>query len=274
MRRNLLDEYGCASGIGLATVQFLLSFGAKIVGGDLNTIPITHDNLTFHSTNVILWADLINLFAVAHSKHGRIDHVFANAGISNRANYLDLQTDSSGQLVEPNTLTYDINLRGVVNASALAFHYMKSQSPLGGSVVVTASASSFQRFSAVDYASAKHGVLGSMRGMVPVLEAAGLPIRINGIAPSWTVTGLVPAGLTEAAGKASQPADVPARSVACLMTDEKRNGHLIYSVDGKFKEVDESIILKVNEQFLDGLDDNVVMANIAETVRKHAEKEK
>jgi NAD(P)-dependent dehydrogenase (short-subunit alcohol dehydrogenase family) len=250
---------GCASGIGLATTELLLNLGAFVVGSDVNVSSTKHPNFTFVQTNVTKWTDLLALFKAAVVRHGQIDHVYANAGISNRANYLEDRFDANGDLLEPDHLVFDINLRAVVNTTYLALHYLK-KNPNGGSIVLIGSASSFQRFRVVDYVAAKHGVLGLMRGLHPVLESAKLPIRINTIAPSWTISGLVPE-IIASAGKATQDPEVVARKVAYLMADETRKGQLIYSHDGKYKEIEESVLLKaVDDQILNGeiSDDEVV----------------
>ncbi|KAL1960610.1 hypothetical protein VTO42DRAFT_7189 [Malbranchea cinnamomea] len=235
---------GGSSGIGLATTKLLLSLGASVVVGDLNPTPLSNPSLSFQRTDVTSWSDLSSLFKHAKQLHGRIDHVFANAGISLRTTYLDETLDENGDLQEPNHSVLDVNLKGVINTTALAIHYMRKQNT-GGSVVITASATSFQRFRGADYAVAKHGVLGLMRSLIPNIQQVELPIRINAIAPSWTETGIVPRNLLEAAGAAVQSADVPAKSAVLLMADGNRQGELIYSRDGKFKEVENSLLLRV-----------------------------
>lgn len=195
-------------------------------------------------TDVTQWTDLSNVFKETKEKYGRIDHVFANAGINGRANYLNLQTDpESGEPLEPSHGTYDVNLKAVVNTVSLAVHYMQQQDPKGGSIVATGSASSFQPFRETDYGTTKHGVLGFMRGLNVSLKHAGLPIRINVIAPSWTVSGLLPAGMVEMTGVPSQSASVIARATAFLMADHSRTGEMIYAVKGQYFEVEKSVLL-------------------------------
>jgi hypothetical protein len=66
-----------------------------------------------------------------------------------------------------------------------------------------------------------------------------LPIRINGIAPSWTATNIIPKAMYDAIGEdAIQSPDVVARSVIVLMADKNRHGELIYSDRGKFWDVE------------------------------------
>lgn len=73
---------GAASGIGLAATKIALSLGAKIVAGDINDCPITNDNLAFVKVDVCDWQQQSALFKKAIELHGKIDHVFANAGSS------------------------------------------------------------------------------------------------------------------------------------------------------------------------------------------------
>lgn len=238
----------------------MLDKGAHIVAGDINPIPVDSERLTFKSTNVTSWKDLSDLFKLAKSKHGRIDHVFANAGIAGRTTYLDEKLDENGDLLEPTHLVFDINLKAVANTCALAIHYLRRQDN-GGSIVLTASASSFQKFRAVDYATAKHGVLGLMRGLTALLQP-DIPIRVNAISPSWTSTGLVPEGFVEkVAGVPSQPASVVARSVAILMADRQRSGQLIYSVNGKYSEA-EGILLQAAKDIVGDANEDLVMAKL------------
>ncbi|TKA80005.1 hypothetical protein B0A55_02086 [Friedmanniomyces simplex] len=251
---------GGSSGIGLATTKLLLELGASVVSGDINPLPIEHDRLTFVKTNVKQWSDLVSLFDHAKERHGRINHAFANAGVSGRADYLEDKLDESGKLLEPNHEALDVNLKAVVNTAYLGLHHLRHQDPAGGSIVLTASATCFQRFRIADYTTAKHGVLGFMRGMVPNLEGSGLPLRINSLAPGLTETGMVPKGVVEAAGHATQSPDVVARSVALLMADETYQGKLIYSDQGKYWEMEDAMLKTVAD--IMGAGDDSIMEKI------------
>ena len=256
---------GGSSGIGLATTNLLLSLGALVVNGDLNPPSFEHKNMTFVKTDVTQWTDLKNLFQRAKELHTQINHVFANAGISGRADYLhDYLDEKSGELMEPPTLTFDVNLRAVVNTTYLAMHCMRHQEPKGGSVVLTASASSFQRFRVADYTTAKHGVLGFMRGLVPNIVYQKLPIRVNTLAPGWTVTGMVPEAVAQALGGGQGP-EVVARSAAWLMAGNAgQQGQLIYSGGGKFLEIEEGKLLGVAREIVGGEGDDVALGKLME----------
>lgn len=163
-------------------------------------------------------------------------------------NYLGENFDESGKLLEPEHRTIDINLKAVINTVYLAFYYMKKQET-GGSVVMTASCSSFQRFRPVDYTLSKHGVLGYMRGLVPI-TFPHLPLRVNVVAPDWTASGIVNPDFVQAiesAGSLCQSPEVVARSVGLLMSDGERHGQMIYSYGGEFQEIEDLLLENVKK---------------------------
>lgn len=221
--------------------------------GDLQPPPISDSHLSFIRTNVADWTELVSLFDVAISKHGRVNHCFANAGISSQTDYTKAQYGTDGSLLEPSHLVFDVNLRGMINTAYLAIHHMKSNGAAGGSIVCMASASSFQRFSAADYATAKHGVLGFVRGMVQNLSDLKQNLRINAVSPSWTTSGLVSESLCEAVGTVAQPPSAVALTVAFLMAGSSSwHGRMIYSRDSKFVEVEENVLLPAGLEVVGG----------------------
>ncbi|KAF4337337.1 (-)-trans-carveol dehydrogenase, partial [Fusarium beomiforme] len=125
------------------------------------------------------------------------------------------------------------------------------------------SATGLQLFRAVDYgklgrgvlnalyvdqyvlATAKHGVLGFGRGLVPLLEDARLPIRVNTLAPSWTESNVLPSlkSLLNAINIEVQPASIVARCAAYLMANTTMNGQVVHVQRGKYAEVDKAVLL-------------------------------
>lgn len=243
---------GGSSGIGLATVKLLLSLGASVVSGDINPPAASESTETpaflFVKTNVASWDDLTALFKKAKQHFGRIDCVFANAGIGPRANYLALEIDDQGNLKEPSHELMEVGLRGLINTTSLAVHYIKDQ-PEGGSIVLMGSSTGLQPLRAVDYSAAKHGVLGFGRGFARIADVAGLPIRINTLMPSWTTSNVLPdlEGLMRGISHVPQPALVVARAAAYLMADTSRQGDVIYVADGKYKEIEKTVLFPAYE---------------------------
>ncbi|KAF7553710.1 hypothetical protein G7Z17_g3461 [Cylindrodendrum hubeiense] len=243
---------GGSSGIGLASVDTFLSLGASVVNGDIQPrAEQPAGAYTFVETNVSVWADLVALFKKAKETYGRIDHVFANAGVGPRTDYLATEVDDNGDLKEPSSLLLDISLKGVINTATLAINYLRQQ-PEGGSIVINGSSTALQRLRAVDYATAKHGVLGFGRGLVPALQAANLPIRVNLLAPAWTDSSVLPnlKAMLDSIGVEVQPASVVARAAAFLMVDTSRNGHVVYIQRGRYTEIEEAVLLPAFQSIL------------------------
>ncbi|KAF2017902.1 NAD(P)-binding protein [Aaosphaeria arxii CBS 175.79] len=233
---------GGSSGIGLATVELLGSLGASVVNGDVQA-PKTPGDVTFVQADVRSWTDLVKLFKTAKDKHGRVDYVFVNAGIGPRANYLELEVDENGDPKAPNSDTVDINLDSVINTTTVAAHYLKGQ-PEGGSIVLMGSSTGLHPVRAVDYSTAKAGVLGFGRGFAKIVEVAGLPIRVNTLIPSWTDSQVLPdlKNILAAVSQGCQPASVVARAVAYLFVEKSRHGDVIFICDGKYTEVEKTIL--------------------------------
>ena len=200
------------------------------------------ETLKFVTADTSSWDSLRTLFNEAVKAFGRIDHVFANAGIGPRTSFLEESLDENGELAPPDMKVLNVNMNGAIYTTRLAVHYFKKcagrhNRVATGSIVFTASASSFQTFGAPDYATAKHAVLGLMRSLVAQLPGN---VRVNAIAPSWTSSGLVSPEFLASLGVITQDPDVVARSVTLLFADSERNGHLIYSWEGKYKEIDQA----------------------------------
>jgi NAD(P)-dependent dehydrogenase (short-subunit alcohol dehydrogenase family) len=91
-------------------------------------------------------------FKAAKKQYGRIDHVFANAGVSMTTTFLEDDVDENGDLLPPNLKTMNVNLIGCLYTVKLGIHHLRKDSR-DSSIVVTASGSSFTRFPTPDYST-------------------------------------------------------------------------------------------------------------------------
>ncbi|ORY11030.1 hypothetical protein BCR34DRAFT_484745 [Clohesyomyces aquaticus] len=240
VKNKVVVVTGAASGIGLATVKLLLNLGAKVVASDVNELPEPEKDLvTFMKVDVTSWKEQLEMFKTAKAKFGNIDHVFANAaGISPTVSLLEEDVDESGDLLPPKLNTINVNLLGCLYTVKLGIYYLK-HNPEGGSIVMTGSGSSFRRFTATDYTTTKHAVLGLLRSLYGSLHPK-LPIRINAIAPGWTDTAIIPRPAISIIGESLfQSADVVARSAILLMADKNRHGEMLYSDRGKYWDIEK-----------------------------------
>lgn len=265
-----------------------MELGASVVSADINSPPepISNPAFLFVQTDVSKWSDLVTLFKKAKEQYGRIDYVFANAGIGPRANYLALDVEENGDIKEPNHSVIEVNYKSVVNTTSLAIHYLKQNSE-GGNIVIMGSSTGLSPVRAPDYckpqsnigstrypqrfrltpnpASAKAGVLGFGRSIQRSIKASGLPIRVNTLAPSWTSTQVLPGldDIMKAISHQAQPTLVVARSVAYLMATKDREGDLIYVSDGKYAEIEHSILAPAYAKIKgDGPSDDEILRRI------------
>lgn len=188
---------GGASGMGLAVAEALSRRG----GWHLHLLDLNAERgeqavqsvqgATFHKTNVLDYDSLASVFQHVYDTEGRLDFVFANAGIVERFNFYD--THPAGKPPPPPDQTViDINLKSVINTTWLAQHYFRqSTSSTNKNLVMTASVGGLYRCQvSPSYCASKHGVVGLMRSVAPhFLKHDG--IRVNAICPGTVKTNLL-----------------------------------------------------------------------------------
>lgn len=181
---------GAGSGIGRAVAETLAGCGAVVVAADRDESRL--EQLTAESDNDLLHPrqlDVADAGAVDTlvdgivDEHGRIDTVFANAGISGGRGLTD--PSANGGIDSFDMATWyqviDVNLHGVVHTARAAARHMKRQR--SGSIVVTASTAGLRNDPIVSYSYvvAKAGVVNLVRQAA--LDLARWQVRVNAIAP-------------------------------------------------------------------------------------------
>ncbi|KAJ5442229.1 Glucose/ribitol dehydrogenase [Penicillium cf. griseofulvum] len=188
---------GGASGMGLAVANALsLREDWEIHILDINSECGAHTathlpRTTFHYANVTKYSDLATAFQSMFQQHSRLDFVFANAGVIERTNFY---SEHSRDVCppEPDLLSIDADLKGVIFTSYLAQHYFhhSPHNGRGSSLVMTASCGGlYPSFYSPLYSAAKFGVVGFMRSISQHFRANG--IRVNAICPGIVRTNLV-----------------------------------------------------------------------------------
>lgn len=205
---------------------------------DLNPstgVPIASSlNATFHECNVTAEATLSRIFRTVFSQSNRLDFVFANAGIPERANFYDEQPDESSSGSEDGGpplpvkgmhALVDIDLKSVITTTYLALHYMrKSPQDADKNIVMTASCGGlYPSYYSPIYTATKHAVVGFMRSIAPFFShKAG--IRVNAVCP-----GVVKTNLLSSQEWANFPQEYftsveKVASVVCMLVDGKDDG--------------------------------------------------
>jgi NAD(P)-dependent dehydrogenase (short-subunit alcohol dehydrogenase family) len=127
---------GGASGMGLAVAQRLAATGTWTLhlvdlnqeAGDAAVEALSASGAAahFHAVNVTSYESLSGAFEAAFKVGGRLDFVFANAGIVERHSFYEMpKTEGAAPPPPPNLLTLDVNLNAVVTTAYLALHYFR-----------------------------------------------------------------------------------------------------------------------------------------------------
>jgi len=194
---------GGAKGIGKEVALTFAKHGSKVVIGDLDVseaeavvASITKNGGEAASVkcNVVNWDDQVALFELAFERYGAVDIVIPNAGITEEETGVcnGKLTVVNGKLVAPKLLTLDVNLKGVFYTVHLGVHYVKrNRAPDSWkAIVLIGSVASWLGIArAPQYAASKHGVLGMMRALDPVLTPDN--IRIAAIHPWFADTAIL-----------------------------------------------------------------------------------
>ncbi|OCT11885.1 short-chain dehydrogenase [Paenibacillus pectinilyticus] len=218
---------GGASGIGEETARLFAVEGAKVVIADFSDRGSIvseelnaqgHDSL-FVKTDVTKESDVQTMIQETVKAYGKLDILFANAGIANDAPAHKL----SYELWQK---TIDINLSGVFLCDKYAIEQMLLQGT-GGAIVNCGSIHSHVGKSGVTaYAAAKGGVKLLTQSLGVTYGKEG--IRVNAICPGYIDTPLI-AGRNEAlnehlislhpVGRLGRPDEV-AKAVLFLASDD------------------------------------------------------
>lgn len=207
-----VDGYGCiitggASGIGLGYAEALAAGGARVTILDVDAGRIESETARLRDAGfdirgaVVDVTDHAALDAAiddAAGTYGRLDTVFANAGIDPGAGFVgDWVGKERPRIPEGAIENYtderwnrliEINLNGIFATVRGAVRHMKPRK--SGHIIVTSSLASTRVEPAIGaaYMAAKAGVSQFMRTVA--LEVAAFNITVNAIAPGYIVTNI------------------------------------------------------------------------------------
>lgn len=189
---------GGSGGSGLAVAQALAARGGwqihllDIKADDGERAAASLPDATFHRADLVDYDGLAAAFRAAWVAGGRrLDFVHANAGIIERSNLYATKSDNDDPPPQPDYGAIEINLKGTINTVQLARHYMQ-RSPEKGSIVITASCSSFwPTYWAPVYTASKFGIIGFTRAVASYFRALD-GIRVNAVCPGAMRTAIIP----------------------------------------------------------------------------------
>lgn len=206
---------GGNSGIGLGLASGLADAGADLCiwGRDTGKLETAQKQLAARGVRVHAQpVDVTDSQAVAAAMQecveifGRIDSVFANAGIGMGARFLDLRDDDYHRVLAT-------NLDGVVWTLREAARHMVARAQAGdpgGSLVAVSSLSAIEGAAGGEaYAASKGAILAVVRALA--VEFARYGVRANSVIPGWITTPMAERGHADPRMIAKVLPRIPAR---------------------------------------------------------------
>lgn len=194
MTQRLKDKVsiitGAANGIGLATAIKFANEGAISVICDMNPAQVEDavakvkalgGQAEGYVMNVTDRANIDDVVASVVAKHGRIDVLINNAGITKDARLVNMTEQQFDAVI-------DVNLKGVFSCTqAVVPHMIKA----GKGAIVSASSvvGLYGNFGQTNYAATKFGVIGFTMTWSRELGPKG--IRVNAICPGFIETSIL-----------------------------------------------------------------------------------
>ncbi|MDD4832883.1 MAG: 3-oxoacyl-ACP reductase FabG [Clostridia bacterium] len=221
---KLLDKIavvtGGAKGLGAAMAQLFADEGAKVIAVDMVPLTYTKNNVEYYELNITDSAKVQEFYDSIIAKYGRIDILVNNAGIARDKMTVRMTDDMFDAVIA-------VNLKGVFNMTRLIGPQMEN---IGGGAIVNISSvvGIFGNIGQANYAASKAGVIGMTKSWAKEFARKGVPVRVNAIAPGYTMTDMiktVPEDLLKKfaeqtmLGRLGQPEDI-AKAALFLVSDD------------------------------------------------------
>ena len=174
---------GGAKGLGGEMAQLFAKEGAKVIAADMIPLSYEAENVEYYQLNVADGAACEALFNYAKDTYGRIDVLVNNAGITRDAMTRKM-TDEQWDAVMA------VNLKGVFNLTRHVGPYMQAQ---GGGAIISISSvvGVFGNIGQANYAATKSAIFGLTKTWAKEFSLKGGNVRVNAIAPGYTLTDIV-----------------------------------------------------------------------------------
>ena len=174
---------GAGKGIGRAIAEVFLANGAHVIGLDLACDAPVSDTLRFLETDVSRPEDCARAFETVMEEFGRVDILVNCAGITRDAMTWKMTEEQWDQVIA-------VNLKGVWNLTRLVGPAMQ-RAGRGSIINISSAVALFGNVGQVNYAAAKAGVIGMTRTWAKEFASGGESVRVNAIAPGFTMTDMM-----------------------------------------------------------------------------------
>ncbi len=174
---------GGAQGLGQAMAERFADEGATVIAVDMQDLKYEKGNVIGKVLDVTDAEACKTFFEETVEKHGRIDILINNAGITRDAMTRKM-SDEQWDLV------MNVNLKGVFNLTRHIGPHMEQEG--GGSIVnISSVVGEYGNIGQANYAATKAGVIGLAKTWAKEFARKGVPVRVNAIAPGYIMTDIL-----------------------------------------------------------------------------------
>jgi len=224
---------GGARGLGRSMAELFVKEGARVIAVDLSDLTYENEHIEGYKLDISDADACETFYNYVMEKYGRADILINNAGITR-----DALTRKMDQAMWD--LVIAINLTGTFN---LTRHFgPRMQADKSGSIInISSVVGEFGNIGQANYAATKAGVIGLTKSWAKEFAMKGGNVRVNAIAPGYTMTDIlntVPQELLDKfaamtmLGRLGQPEEI-AKAALFLASDDASyiTGHVL-SVNG------------------------------------------
>lgn len=174
---------GGARGLGQAMAELFAKEGAKVIAVDMGELSYSNPNVEGYKLNVTDTEKCKEFFDYVVEKYGKVDVLVNNAGIT-RDTLTRKMTDEQWDLV------IDVNLKGVFNLTRYVGPHMQANG--GGSIInISSVVGEYGNIGQANYAATKAGIIGLTKTWAKEFAMKGGNVRVNAIAPGYTMTDIL-----------------------------------------------------------------------------------
>lgn len=183
LKDKIVVVTGASKGIGKACASKMASEGALVYACSRTQADHYDEGIIYHELDVTDEDSCRRLFDDLIAKHGKIDVLVCNAGITADAMTYKMESDAFDRVI-------GTNLKGVFN---LVRHFGPQMEKQGqGSIIAVSSIVGEQgNIGQANYAASKAGIIGMCKSWAKEFSRKGAQVRVNVIAPGYILTDMV-----------------------------------------------------------------------------------
>ena len=183
LKNRICIVTGAAQGIGREIARLFLKNEAIVIGIDYNHETCYEDGIDFIKLNVSNTKQCEEVCSTILNKYQKVDVLVNCAGITRDALTKNMSEEQFDSVIE-------VNLKGVWNMTRILGPHMQANK--SGSIInISSVVGIYGNIGQANYAATKSGVIGMTKTWAKEFAFKGGNVRVNAIAPGYTMTNML-----------------------------------------------------------------------------------